>query len=91
MVCKNEVDPNKYGERKRRISSFDLATLIQESSDKIDISLIPYLSITSQDTTEYNRQLVNMFLASKQEAEQVKDKSWFMPTDIVNIIKMMEL
>ena len=85
--AQNGVDPNKYGERKRRISSFDLATLIQESSDKIDISLIPYLSITSQDTTEYNRQLVNMFLASKQEAEQVKDKSWFMPTDIVNIIK----
>ena len=28
-----------------------------------------------------------MFLASKQEAEQVRDKSWFMPTDIVNIIK----
>lgn len=91
MVCQNGVDPNKYGERKRRISSFDLATLIQESSDKIDTSLIPYLNITSQDTTEYNRQLVNMFLASKQEAEQVRDKSWFMPTDIVNIIKMMEL
>lgn len=83
---KNGVDPNKYGERKRRISSFDLATLIQESSDKIDVSLIPYLSITSQDTTEYNRQLVNMFLASKQEAEQVRDKSWFMPTDIVQVI-----
>lgn len=85
--AQNGVDPNKYGERKRRISSFDLATLIQESSDKIDTSLIPYLGITSQDTTEYNRQLVNMFLASKQEAEQVRDKSWFMPTDIVNIIK----
>lgn len=84
--AKNGVDPNKYGERKRRISSFDLATLIQESSDKIDTSLIPYLGITSQDTTEYNRQLVNMFLASKQEAEQVRDKSWFMPTDIVQVI-----
>lgn len=84
--AQNGVDPNKYGERKRRISSFDLATLIQESSDKIDTSLIPYLSITSQDTTEYNRQLVNMFLASKQEAEQVRDKSWFMPTDIVQVI-----
>ena len=84
--AQNGVDPNKYGERKRRISSFDLATLIQESSDKIDTSLIPYLNITSQDTTEYNRQLVNMFLASKQEAEQVRDKSWFMPTDIVQVI-----
>ena len=84
--AKNGVDPNKYGERKRRISSFDLATLIQESSDKINTSLIPYLSITSQDTTEYNRQLVNMFLASKQEAEQVRDKSWFMPTDIVQVV-----
>ena len=27
-----------------------------------------------------------MFLASKQEAEQVRDKSWFMPTDIVQVI-----
>ena len=84
--AQNGIDPNKYGERKRRISSFDLATLIQESSDKIDTSLIPYLNITSQDTTEYNRQLVNMFLASKQEVEQVRDKSWFMPTDIVQVI-----
>lgn len=83
---KKGVDPNKYGKRKRRISGFDLATLIQESSDKIDTSLIPYLSITSQDTTEYNRQLVNMFLASKQKAEKVRDKSWFMPTDIVQVI-----
>lgn len=82
----NGVDPNKYGERKRRIANFDLATLIQESADKVDLSTIPYSNITSQDTTEYNRQLVNMFLASKQEAEQVRDKSWFMPTDIVQII-----
>lgn len=85
--AQNGVDPNKYGERKRRIANFDLATLIQESADKVDLSTIPYSNITSQDTTEYNRQLVNMFLASKQEAEQVKDRSWFMPTDIVNIIK----
>ena len=85
--AQNGVDPNKYGERKRRIANFDLATLIQESADKVDLSTIPYSNITSQDTTEYNRQLVNMFLASKQEAEQVRDKSWFMPTDIVNIIK----
>lgn len=82
----NGVDPNKYGERKRRIANFDLATLIQESADKVDLSTIPYSNITSQDTTEYNRQLVNMFLASKQEAEQVRDKSWFMPTDIVQVI-----
>ena len=27
-----------------------------------------------------------MFLASKQEVEQVRDKSWFMPTDIVQVI-----
>ena len=85
--AKNGVDPNKQGERKRRMSSFDLATLIQYSSYKMDTSLIPYLGITSQVTIEQNRQLVNMFLASKQEADQVKDKSWFMPTDIVNIIK----
>jgi hypothetical protein len=26
--AQNGIDPNKYGERKRRISSFDLATLI---------------------------------------------------------------
>lgn len=84
--AKNGVDPNKYGERKRRIANFDLATLIQESADKVDLSTIPYSNITSQDTTEYNRQLVNMFLASKQEAEQVRDKSWFMPTDIVQVI-----
>lgn len=82
----NGIDPNKYGERKRRIANFDLATLIQESADKVDLSTIPYSNITSQDTTEYNRQLVNMFLASKQEAEQVRDKSWFMPTDIVQVI-----
>lgn len=82
----NGVDPNKYGERKRRIANFDLATLIQESADKVDLSTIPYSNISSQDTTEYNRQLVNMFLASKQEAEQVRDKSWFMPTDIVQVI-----
>lgn len=82
----NGVDPNKYGERKRRIANFDLATLIQESADKVDLSTIPYSNITSQDTTEYNRQLVSMFLASKQEAEQVRDKSWFMPTDIVQVI-----
>lgn len=84
--AQNGIDPNKYGERKRRIANFDLATLIQESADKVDLSTIPYSNITSQDTTEYNRQLVNMFLASKQEAEQVRDKSWFMPTDIVQVI-----
>lgn len=84
--AKNGVDPNKYGERKRRIASFDLATLIRESADKIDTSTIPYMSITSQDTTEYNRQLVNLFLDAKQQAEQVRDKSWFMPTDIVQVI-----
>lgn len=44
------------------------------------------MSITSQDTTEYNRQLVNLFLDAKQQAEQVRDKSWFMPTDIVQVI-----
>lgn len=84
--AQNGVDPNKYGERKRRIASFDLATLIRESADKIDTSTIPYMSITSQDTTEYNRQLVNLFLDAKQQAEQVRDKSWFMPTDIVQVI-----
>ena len=84
--AQNGIDPNKYGERKRRIANFDLATLIQESADKVDLSTIPYSNITSQDTTEYNRQLVNIFLASKQEAEQVRDKSWFMPTDIVQVI-----
>lgn len=84
--AQNGIDPNKYGERKRRIANFDLATLIQESADKVNLSTIPYSNITSQDTTEYNRQLVNMFLASKQEAEQVRDKSWFMPTDIVQVI-----
>lgn len=84
--AQNGIDPNKYGERKRRIANFDLATLIKESADKVDLSTIPYSNITSQDTTEYNRQLVNMFLASKQEAEQVRDKSWFMPTDIVQVI-----
>lgn len=84
--AQNGIDPNKYGERKRRIANFDLATLIQESANKVDLSTIPYSNITSQDTTEYNRQLVNMFLASKQEAEQVRDKSWFMPTDIVQVI-----
>lgn len=84
--AQNGVDPNKYGERKRRIASFDLATLIRESADKIDTSTIPYMNITSQDTTEYNRQLVNLFLDAKQQAEQVRDKSWFMPTDIVQVI-----
>lgn len=84
--AQNGVDPNKYGERKRRIASFDLATLIRESADKIDTSAIPYMNITSQDTTEYNRQLVNLFLDAKQQAEQVRDKSWFMPTDIVQVI-----
>ena len=84
--AQNGVDPNKYGERKRRIASLDLATLIRESADKIDTSTIPYMNITSQDTTEYNRQLVNLFLDAKQQAEQVRDKSWFMPTDIVQVI-----
>ena len=86
LFAQNGVDPNKYGERKRRIASFDLATLIRESADKIDTSTIPYMNITSQDTTEYNRQLVNLFLDAKQQAEQVRDKSWFMPTDIVQVI-----
>lgn len=84
--AQNGVDPNKYGERKRRIASFDLATLIRESADKIDTSTIPYMNITSQDITEYNRQLVNLFLDAKQQEEQVRDKSWFMPTDIVQVI-----
>lgn len=83
----NGVDPNQYGERKRRISSFDLATLIQESSGKVDSATVPYMNIISQDTTEYNRQLVNMFLANKQVQEQTRDKSWFMPTDIVDTIR----
>ena len=83
----NGVDPTQYGDRKRKIYNFDISTLLQETSDKIDQTTIPYTSITTQDVTEYNKQLVDTFLASKQEAEQVKDRSWFMPTDIVNIIK----
>lgn len=83
----NNVNPNEYGERKRKIYNFDLSTLLKETSDKIDPASIPYLNLSSQDVTEYNRQLVNMFLASKQAQEQIRDKSWFMPTDIVDITR----
>lgn len=82
----NGVDPTQYGDRKRKIYNFDISTLLQETSDKIDQTTIPYTSITTQDVTEYNKQLVDMFLSNKQAQEQIRDKSWFMPTDIVQVI-----
>ena len=79
----NNIDPNQYGERKLRVDWMSLTTLVQEAKDKIDI---PYLHIATTDVTEYNKQLVDMFLNSKQNEEQLRDKSWFMPTDIVQVI-----
>lgn len=83
----NNIDPNKYGDRGRKIYNFDLPTLLQETQGKINPEELPYLSITTQDTTQYNSQLVDLFLSSKQANEPIRDKSWFMPTDIVDIIK----
>ena len=82
----NNIDPNKYGDRGRKIYNFDLPTLLQETQGKINPEELPYLAITTQDTTQYNRQLVNTFLSSKQANEPIRDKSWFMPTDIVQVI-----
>lgn len=43
--------------------------------------------IDTQDITGYNHQLIQRYLNRKQkEAEIRPDKSWFMPSDNVNII-----
>lgn len=43
--------------------------------------------IDTQDITSYNHQLIQRYLANKQQDVEIRpDKSWFMPTDNVNII-----
>lgn len=43
--------------------------------------------IDTQDITSYNHQLIQRYLNRKQQEVEVRpDKSWFMPTDNVNII-----
>jgi hypothetical protein len=39
------------------------------------------------DVTQYNKNLVNIYLQSKQNSkDNIRYKDWFMPTDIVNIL-----
>lgn len=46
----------------------------------------PY-KIDTQDITSYNHQLIQRYLANKQQDVKIRsNKSWFMPTDNVNII-----
>lgn len=86
----NGIDPEKYPYNNRdvNIKYLKIQNLIDEVITKVDTTNlnIPYLNITAEDTTEYNKQLVNAYLNIKQQNEQARDKSWFMPTDIVQII-----
>lgn len=80
----NNIDPNKYGDRQRPIYKFNISTLLAETKDK-GISTI-YDGIISDDIVNYDKKLVETYLLNKQMQEPTRDKSWFMPTDIVQPI-----